>query len=260
MLDPSQIGFALAACLAAMAVGLSKGGLPMIGLLAVPIMSLVMSPLTAAGLLLPVYVVSDMFGVWNYRREYSGRNLAILMPAGALGVGIGWATASVISEEAVMLMVGLIGLAFCLNRWFGRLPTQPRPADVPRGLFWGTLTGFTSFVTHAGAPPYQTYMLPQRLPKMVFAGTSTLLFAAINAMKLVPYWALGQLSLSNLTLTLAITPVAVAGTFAGVKLTRIIPEKLFFRLVIGALFLLSLKLVMDGVVHYARAAAAAGGF
>lgn len=246
MVDP-QIGFAFAAGFAAAAVGLSKGGLPMIGMLAVPILALVMPPIPAAGLLLPVYVVSDMFGVWNYRHQFSGRNLAILIPASAAGIGIGWATASLISEPAVMLIVGIIGLAFCLRHWFVRLGEEARPADMPRGLFWGMVTGFTSFVTHAGAPPYQTYVLPQRLPKMVFAGTSTLLFAAVNAMKLVPYWALGQLSVDNLKVTLALMPVAIVGTFAGVRLTRVLPEKLFFRLVVGALFILSLKLIADGV-------------
>lgn len=249
VVDPALIGFALAAAAAAAAVGLSKGGLPIIGMLAVPVLSLAMSPVAAAGMLLPVYVVSDIFGVWNYRREYSGRNLAILIPSGAVGIAIGWATATMISEQSVMLIVGLIGLSFCLTRWFGRHGGEARPADLPRGLFWGTVAGFTSFVSHAGGPPYQTYVLPQRLPKMVFAGTSTLVFAAVNAMKLVPYYALGQLNTANLAMTLAITPVAVAATFAGVRLTRVLSERLFFRLVIGALFVLSLKLVADGVVH-----------
>ncbi len=74
----------------------------------------------------------------------------------------------------------------------------PRPADVPRGLFWGSITGFTSFVSHAGAPPYQMYVLPQRLEKMVYAGTSTIVFAIINLLKLPPYWFLGQVNLGSL--------------------------------------------------------------
>ena len=90
------------------------------------------------------------------------------------------------------------------------------------------------------------YVVPQRLPKMVFAGTSTILFAAINAMKLPPYWALGQLSPSNLKTAALLLPVAVAATFAGVRLTRLIPEALFYRVVVTALFLLSLRLTYVG--------------
>lgn len=241
-----DLGFALAAGLAAFFVGMSKGGVPMIGSLAVPTLALFMSPVTAAGLLLPVYVISDMFGVWAYRREFSGRNLAILIPAATLGIGIGWATASLVTDAEVMLIVGLIGLAFCLIRWLGAAGAAARPADVPRGLFWGAVSGFTSFVSHGGAPPYQMYVVPQRLPKMVYAGTTTLTFAAINALKLIPYAALGQLNPANLTVTALLMPVAVAATFVGVWLTRRLPEKLFYRLVMGALFLISLKLVYDG--------------
>ncbi|MEZ0213966.1 MAG: sulfite exporter TauE/SafE family protein [Xanthobacteraceae bacterium] len=242
----ATLAFVLPALLAAAAVGMSKGGVPMIGILAVPILSVAMPPIAAAGLLLPVYVVSDIFGVWAYRREFSARNLLILGPSALLGIGIGWATASLISEPMVMMLVGAIGLAFCLDRWFGRRPVEARPADVPRGVFWGALTGFTSFVSHAGAPPYQMYVLPQRLPKLVFAGTSTILFAGINAAKLVPYWALGQLNPANLQAAALLAPVAVVGTFAGVWLTRIMPERSFYRLIVAALFLLSLQLLFSG--------------
>ncbi|CAA0111798.1 Uncharacterised protein [Starkeya nomas] len=246
-----DLAFALAAGMAAFFVGMSKGGVPMIGSLAVPTMALFMSPVMAAGLLLPVYVVSDMFGVWAYRREFSGRNLAILIPAAALGIGIGWATASIVTDAMVMLIVGGIGLLFCALHWLGGARRAARPADVPRGVFWGAVSGFTSFVSHAGAPPYQMYVVPQKLPKMVYAGTTTIAFAAINAIKLVPYWALGQLNPANLKITALLLPVAIAATFAGVWLTRRLPETLFYRLIVAALFLLSLKLIYDGAAELA---------
>ena len=50
-------------------VGSSKGGLPVIGMLAVPVFALTVSPVVAAGILLPVYVVSDMFGLWALDRK-----------------------------------------------------------------------------------------------------------------------------------------------------------------------------------------------
>lgn len=245
MITP-ELAFALAAGVAAFCVGMGKGGVPMIGTLAVPVMALVMSPIAAAGLLLPVYVVSDMFGVWAYRREYSRRVLAIVIPAATFGIAIGWGTASFVTDAMVMAIVGVIGIAFCLARWFGGAGKEARPADVPRGVFWGTVSGFTSFVTHGGGPPYQMYAVPLKLPKMVYAGTTTIAFAAINAIKLVPYWSLGQLNPANLKVTLALMPVAIVGTYAGVHVTRVIPERHFYRLVVGALFLLSLKLVYDG--------------
>jgi uncharacterized membrane protein YfcA len=241
--------FYAVALIAAILVGASKGGLPVVGMLGVPVLALATSPVHAAGLLLPIFVVTDMFGLWAYRREFDRRNLMILIPATTLGVGIGWATASIVPEWLVTLIVGLIGLSFSLHYWWrGRHAVTSHPADVPRGVFWGTVSGFTSFVSHAGAPPYQMYVLPQRLEKMIYAGTTTILFAIVNAVKLVPYWALGQLSLANLKTVAALFPFAIAATFVGVRLTRIIPQDLFYRLVISALFLVSLKLIYDVIV------------
>jgi len=242
----SLLFFAVAGA-AAFFVGASKGGLPMVGVLGVPLLALVMPPVAAAALLLPVYIVSDMVGLWAYRKEYSPRNLAILIPAMIFGVGVGWATAKITEEWMVTLMVGLVGLYYCATVVFRKANAPPKRADIPRGIFWGAIAGFTSFVSHTGGPPYQTYVLPQKLPKMMFAGTSTIVFAVINLVKLVPYWALGQFNTGNLEAAAMLSPVAVAGALLGYKLTSILPERLFFRLVEVALFVISLKLIYDAL-------------
>jgi len=242
------LGFWVAAVVAAMLVGAGKGGIPVVGMLGVPVLSLVISPLTAAGLLLPVYVVSDMFGLWAYRKEFDTRVLAILLPGAVVGIGVGWATASVVPEAWVTVMVGVIGLVFSLNLILRpKVDAAPRRAEVGPGLFWGAVTGFTSFVSHAGAPPYQVYTLPLKMTKTVFAGTSTIAFAVINAVKLVPYWALGQLSPQNLHVAVLLMPAAAVAVFAGVRLVRVLPEALFFRLVTWALLAISVKLIWDGL-------------
>ena len=96
--------------LASALVGLAKGGLAMVGMLAVPILSLAMSPVQAAGVLLPVYVVSDIFGLIAYRRHWDRRVLATLLPGSIAGIALGWATASLVDDAAV----GGMGLA-CLS-------------------------------------------------------------------------------------------------------------------------------------------------
>lgn len=231
---------------AATLVGMSKGGLPVVGILSVPVLSLVISPVVAAGILLPIYVVSDMFGLWAYRHAFNKRVLAIIAPAATVGVAVGWATASVVPESLVTGLVGLIGASFAANLLLRRNVQPARSAAVAPGLFWGTICGFTSFVSHAGAPPYQVYVLPLRMEKAVFAGTSTILFAFINAVKLIPYWHLGQLSPANLTVAVWLMVPAAAAVFLGVRLVKVLPEKLFFRLVVWALLLVSLRLLWQG--------------
>ncbi len=240
-------GYWVVAVVAAALVGMGKGGVPVVGMLGVPVMALVMSPVLAAGLLLPVYVVSDIFGLYAYRRAFDRRVLAIVLPGAMVGVGVGWATASVVPEAVVTLLVGAIGLAFALNLLIRKpVRTAPKRAEVAPGLFWGAVAGFTSFVSHAGAPPYQVYTLPLGMQKAVFAGTSTIAFAAINAAKLLPYYALGQLSPGNLQVAALLAIPASLAVFAGVKLVNWLPERLFFRIVTWTLLLISIKLLWDG--------------
>lgn len=246
--DPGIVVLIVAG-LAALLVGLSKGGLTMAGALGTPLLATVMSPVKAAALLLPIFVVSDWFGLYAYRRDFDRRNLLILIPAGIGGIGVGWLTSTMVSDRMVGLFVGVIGIAFCVNAWRLRHHSRPpRPADIPRGLFWGAIAGFTSFVSHTGGPPYQVYVLPQRLSKTVFAGTTTITFAVINFVKLLPYWQLGQLQLENLKLSLMLLPIAVAGTFAGVRLVRIVPQRTYFVLIHVALFALSIHLVIAAIL------------
>jgi uncharacterized membrane protein YfcA len=161
---------------------------------------------------------------------------------------MGWATYSMVSEQVVGFMIGMLGVAFCLNAWRVRhTQVQAKPADIPRGVFWGTVMGFSSFVSHSGGPPFQVYVLPQQLPKTVFAGTTTIAFAVVNAIKLLPYWQLGQFNAANLQVSAWLMPIAIAGTFAGVRLVRVLPERGYFLFVHGMLFVVSIKLIFDAI-------------
>jgi uncharacterized membrane protein YfcA len=203
-----------------------------------------MSPLQAAGLLLPIYIVSDWLGLWAYRRAYDKRVLKILVPATAAGVFIGWATASLVSEHVVGGVIGTLGAAFAASRLLGYgQTTAGRPAQVGPGIFWGAAAGFTSFVSHSGGPPYQIYALPLKMPKAIFAGTSTILFTWVNSVKLPAYWSLGLMSFDNLHIAVWLLAPAAAAVYAGVWLVKVIPEGLFFKLVLWALLILSLRMI-----------------
>jgi uncharacterized membrane protein YfcA len=234
------------AVVAAVLVGMGKGGLPVVGMLSVPVLALVMSPVAAAGLLLPVYVVSDMFGLYAYRHAFDRRVLAIILPGATIGILIGYLTASVVSEAWVTVLIGVIGVVFALNLLIRRKAVEARRAEVLPGTFWGMVTGFTSFVSHSGGPPYQVFTMPLGLTKAVYAGTSTIAFAYINAVKLIPYYMLGQINLVSLEKVLVLMPIAAASVFLGVRLVKYLPEKLFFQLVTWALLIVSIKLIWDG--------------
>jgi uncharacterized protein len=155
-----------------------------------------------------------------------------------------------VSDAAIRLIVGLIGVSFVLNAWFRR-PKLVAPT-VPRGVFWGAAAAFTSTLIQAGAPPFSVFVLPQRLPKMTLVGTMTIFFALVNAMKIAPYLALGQFSTATLATSALLLPLAVATNFAGIWLVRVTPVELFYRIAYWLVLVISLALTWQGAVTLLR--------
>lgn len=231
--------------------GLAKGGfMSGLGGLAVPIMALAISPIQAAGIMLPILIAMDFVGATAYRREFDPVNLKIMLPAAIVGIAVGWATAAYVTEAHVRLIVGLVALLFALRYWLDWRPEthEPQPPSVAKGSFWGLVAGFTSFVSHSGAPPFQVYILPQRLPNAVFAATAIVFFTTVNLVKVIPYAALGQFSTGNLMTTAVLVPLAPISILAGIWLTRRVPQEPFYRLTYASLLIISVKLIWDGVV------------
>jgi uncharacterized membrane protein YfcA len=248
-----EMEFYLVAVPAVIVLGLSKGGFTGLSSLAMPMMSLVISPVRAAAIVLPVLIVQDWVSVWAFRRDFSPRNLLILIPSSLIGVAAGWLLAARVSEDAVRLAVGVISIAFVFYMLIrDRLGLAPvATPGVPGGLLWGSLAGFTSFISHAGAPPFQVYVMPQNLKPRVFAGTSTMFFAAVNVLKLPPYLLLGQFSRDNLAVSAVLIPLAIVSTFAGVWLVRRVAADRFYAIILVITFLIGVKLTYDAVLALA---------
>jgi uncharacterized membrane protein YfcA len=212
-------------------------------------LALVMPAREAAGMMLPLLLVMDAIGLAAFRREVDWRNIRIMLVGGLAGTVLGWMLWSVISDAAVLLLVGIITFLFVLDAyipWRKRL-AEGAPPSKPWGVFWGGVAGLTSFISHTGGPPAQIYLLPQRLPPNLYAGTTVVFFAAINTSKLIPYYFLGQLSVANLEIAALLVPVAVLAMLIGVYLVRRISVSAFYSLAYGLVFLISLKLIYDGV-------------
>ena len=202
----------------------------------------------AAAILLPVLIVGDWVGVWAFRRDFSWRNLFILVPASLIGIVAGWLLAARVSEDVVRLAVGVISIVFVLYMLLrDRLGLAGDKPGVPSGVFWGSIAGFTSFVSHAGGPPFQVYVLPQNLKPRVFAGTATMFFAAVNLIKVPPYFLLGQFSRENMKVSLALFPLAILSTLAGVWLVRRFEADRFYKIILALTFLIGVKLTYDAL-------------
>jgi uncharacterized membrane protein YfcA len=232
---------------AVLITGISKSGFGGgLGILAVPLLALFVSPLQAAAIMLPVLCVMDLINVWVYRKSWDRPNIRILLPASLVGVAVGALTFRYLSEAHIRILVGAIAVAFSIRFLLQRKQVERRGPSLARGSFWGLIAGFVSFGVHAGAPPANVYLLPQRLDKTVFVGTLVVLFAVINYVKLIPYALLGQLNTANMLTALAFVPLIPVGTWLGIKLHHRIPERPFYIVCYTLLTVMGSKLLYDG--------------
>jgi hypothetical protein len=250
MTVPTDPAFYLLALSAVTLLGLSKGGFFGLGVMALPLMSLKVPPLQGAAILIPTLLAQDVLTIWTYRRDWSAWNLKIMIPSMVIGIVVGALFAASLTAAHIRLAVGLIAGLFVLRHWLGqrfeRLALRP---NVTTGIVFGTIGGFTTFLANAGGPAWQVHLLPQKLDKLTYAGTLTMLFAASNWIKLPAYWQLGQLTADNLTVGATLLPVAVVANYAGLWLVRRVPTELFFRIAYVLMALISVELIRSALVE-----------
>ncbi|MFZ1814035.1 MAG: sulfite exporter TauE/SafE family protein [Rhizobiaceae bacterium] len=248
-----DIAFYLLAIPAVVITGLSKGGFASgVGMLGTPLLALAVPPMTAAGIMLPILLVMDAIGLYSYRRTVNWPILAHMLPGAFVGIALGWATVSQVNEDVIRLLIGAIALIFAINQmvadYRGRSAGNQSAA---RATLWSTCAGYTSFVLHAGGPPFQAYVLPLKLDKLEYTGTSVVFFALVNAVKVIPYFLLGQFGTQNLYTSATLLPLAIASVWLGIWAVRRLSQQFFYKITYLAMILVGSKLVYDALVKLA---------
>lgn len=248
---PQELNFYLFAIPAVVLIGLAKGGFSGLGALGVPLMAIGMAdPVRAAAILLPILIAQDVVGVAAFRKSWDRPVLVALLPGALIGIILGYGLAAHVSSEGVMAVLGAVTMTFGAYRlWVergGRIQASSHsPAWV--GSLFGIAAGFTSQIAHAGGPPFQMWVMPKKLHRDVFVGTSAIFFAIINWIKVPAYVALGQFTQENALATAALLPVAVLASIAGVKLVRKVSTERFYVLVYWLMIVAGAKLLWDGL-------------
>jgi uncharacterized membrane protein YfcA len=241
--DPGFWALALAAV---SLTGISKGGMGGGAAVATPLMALAIPPAQAAAIMLPVLCLLDLAGVRAYLWRWDRRAVRILVPAGVAGTLIGALTVSFMNDDWIRIMLGAVTLGFLAWTLFPRRSPVAKPGAAA-GWFWGVGAGFAGFITHAAGPPVMVYLVPQRLEKDAFIATLLVFFFAVNYAKIPSYLWLGFVDLQVLITAALLTPVGIAGIYAGQWMQRRVDVRWFYRLVYALLFFTGTKLLYDGI-------------
>lgn len=250
MITDYPTAFWFCAVTAVILVGIAKAGFGGgVAVVATPMMALTISVTDAAALLLPLLIICDIFSVIHYRTNFSRPNIKRLLPGAVIGIAVGAFFFGYFegNQRILKIGIGVLALAFVLFQALRRLimegAARAQHPSVFQGILMGAISGFSSTLAHAGGPPIAINLLPQRLPRDLFVGTTVIFFAAVNLIKLIPYYYLGLLRPGNLMTILILSPLTYLGVKLGIYFNKKFSDRWFIRVVYTVLFLTGLQLV-----------------
>ena len=233
MFDLSSTGW-LVVGLCAFLAGVSKTGLPGLGILHVPLMAMVLPARQSTGVLLGMLILGDLFAATYYRRRAEWKHVLRPLPAAFAGIVVGWQAMRFVTNEQLGPVIGVIVLVMlALNYWRTRVGGEdaPIPTQWWFAVTLGFIAGMTTMMANAAGPVMVIYLLSMRLPKLAFVGTSAWFFFVINWVKVPFSVRLGLITRESIQLDLMMLPLIVAGTVAGILFLRRIPQKAFNSIV-----------------------------
>jgi uncharacterized membrane protein YfcA len=230
----------------AMFIGMSKVGVPGVSMIVVPTLAIIFGGKASTGILLPMLMMADVFGVSYYHRHAEWKYLWKMFPFAFIGIGLALWVGEVVNDEwfkniiAVLVFV-CIGLMLWKDWGKGK--------NIFPDTWWfaasmGVLGGFATMIGNVAGPIFAIYLLAMHLPKNSFIGTGAWFFMIINISKFPLHIFIWKtIDWSTLKLDVLLLPGIALGAFLGVWLVKKISEK-FYRIAVIVVTALSAFLLL----------------
>ena len=214
----------------ALLIGITKTGIPGIGILAIILLANVMPARLSTGLILPVLIVGDIVAIIYYRRHAVWKHLGPLLPWALAGIVPGYYLLGTVTDAQFRPIIGGIALVLIVLQHIHSRFTTETPSFIQSWYFaaiMGVLAGITTMMANAAGPIMTVYLLAMRLPKHEFIGTGAWYYIIVNCTK-VPFSAdLGLINPASLKINLIMAPMVVLGALLGVLILKRVPQKYF---------------------------------
>ena len=257
-LQATPLFFWFICMMSVMAVSVSKSGFGgALGSLSTPILLFVLPPKVALGVLLPLFLITDVWVVYIWRNFLNLRFVLIMCAFGVAGQLAGWLLFDYFSDRMLTGLIGVVGITTALN--YARQIVSPNGETSeevgarmmrrlwPRAFGWCGLSGLASFVSLSGGIPAQIFLLPHGLARQAFVGTMSVYFFVINVTKLPFYSDLGLFTVDTITLSAMLVPIIPFGVVLGKWLNRKLSDRIFYHFSHIVLFAMSAKLLYGAV-------------
>ncbi|MEM8572005.1 MAG: sulfite exporter TauE/SafE family protein [Pseudomonadota bacterium] len=241
------IEFLLVAGIVVVIVGISKSGFAGgLGVIAVPVMTLYVSPQMALAIQMPLLILMDFANGWRYWKSWSRPVVMALLPGAFLGLAAGAALFNVFDGVVLKALIGLMAVFMAAQFFLGGAKNgEQKIWRRPFIILAGFVSGFAGIVAHAGGPAVKGYLLSQNMDKTTFVGTNSMFFLFLNLVKGVIYGAMSQYTAETLQISLMLIPFLVLGVFLGFRLHKLISQRVFQILAFSLLGLAGVRLLVD---------------
>ncbi|MBP6609923.1 MAG: sulfite exporter TauE/SafE family protein [Paludibacter sp.] len=234
--------------LSAVMIGMSKVGVSGIGTLVIPIMAFVFGGMPSSGLVLPMLIMADVFGVIYYHRSTHWKTVLGVLPWAFIGILVGWLVGKNISSEQFKQLIGLLVILSLVVMGWTELRKKKAALTVTHkamvSIPFGVMGGFSTMIGNAAGPIMSVYLLSKNLPKKEYIGTAAWFFFIINLSKMpLQIWGWNNITIKTLSFNLMLLPAIALGAYLGIKIVKLFPESMYRWFVLGATFFSALALL-----------------
>ena len=240
-------------CLCVFLYGFSKTAMPVAGVLAGPLLAAALGVTTAAGLMVPLLILGDLFALGYYRQHADWGLIRRLVPGVLLGFAITALLFRLVPGATLGRIIGCLILASLAleiwQRWQDRrrehhelVPMKSRAGII----FFGSLAGMTTMAANAGGTAMTLYLVKMRVSMLAFMGTSAWFFFVLNLIKVPVVGGLGFITRESLMADLWLSVLIVVGALVGVAVFRRMNQRVFTLLALSLSGVAAVYLVIHG--------------
>lgn len=235
---------------AALLVGMTKTGIPGLGILIVLFLAWAFGGWDSIGIMLPMLVFADAFAVMWYQRHAQWPILWRLVPWVLVGMVAGTFALHYFGQNAqtkalVNPVIGILVLLMAgLHLLENRLGDKLAPHTTAGTATAGAAAGFATTVSNAAGPIMTIYMAAQQISKEQFMGTIAWYFFVINLTKVPIYISQGLFSRHSLLIDLIFVPGILIGVFLGKWMLPRISQQAFYWVTIAFAVVGAIQLII----------------
>lgn len=229
MLDSLSVIIAalLAVFLAGLIQGLTGFGF---ALVAVPIMTIFLSPKKVIPIVLIHAILIILVLLYQARKWIDLKRIWPLMIAGIVGLPFGTYLLIFLKVGTLKVLIGSVIVLFALAflKGFKKEIKSEKLAFAPVGFISGLLAGSTMM----GGPPVILFFTNQGLNKNAFRANIVCYFVILSFAAIPVYVAGGLITKEVIKYAIWLLPAMICGGIIGIKLSRVVEEQLFQKIVL----------------------------